>query len=174
MNIALMGYRGSGKTTFGQYLAKTLGWEFVDTDQRICALAGESIAAIFAQHGEAGFRQAESDVVKSLEGHTRTVIALGGGAVLRRENVASLKQHAHLVWLDAPAEVLYTRIQADPTSQANRPNLTTQGGLEEVRRLLQQRNGIYAACADLRVDTTQPDAAGLLAAVYGRWPELQR
>jgi shikimate kinase len=154
MNIILIGYRGSGKSSVGKLLALRLGWAFVDTDQQIIRRAGKSIAEIFAHAGEAGFRQLESAVVAEAAGTDHTIIAAGGGVVLRAENVAHLKQHGRLVWLQAAPEVLWRRIQADLKTAASRPNLTAAGGLEEIRRLLNLRAPLYAAAADFTVDAS--------------------
>lgn len=154
MNIILIGYRGSGKSSVGKLLALRLGWAFVDTDEQIVRRAGKSIAEIFAHAGEAGFRELESAVVAEAAGTDHTIIAAGGGVVLRAENVARLKQHGRLVWLQAAPEVLWRRIQADLKTAASRPNLTAAGGLEEIRRLLNLRAPLYAAAADFTVDAS--------------------
>ena len=159
MNIVLIGYRGSGKSSIGNLLAARLGMAFVDTDERIVQRAGKSIGAIFADVGENGFRDLESAVVQQLAATGNTVIATGGGVVLRPENMSWLKEHGKVVWLKAPAEVLWQRIAADPGSSHARPNLTAVGGLEEIRRLLEVRNPLYAAAADITLDVSVLNAS---------------
>ncbi len=154
MNIVLIGYRGSGKSSIGKLLAARLGMAFVDTDERIVQQAGKNIGAIFADVGEKGFRDLESAVVQDVAVLDDTVIATGGGVVLRPENMSRLKEHGKVVWLNAPAEVLWQRIAADPGSSHARPNLTPSGGLEEIRRLLEVRNPLYAAAADITLDVS--------------------
>ena len=152
MNIALIGYRGSGKSAVGKLLAARLGMAFCDTDELIVAQAGKTIREIFAAGGEPAFRALERDAVAQAAAQDNTVIAAGGGVVLDPANVAALKRNAKIVWLSAPAEVLYQRITADITSQHTRPNLTASGGLEEVKRLLALRTPLYQSTADITVD----------------------
>ncbi|HVX83392.1 MAG TPA: shikimate kinase [Phycisphaerae bacterium] len=155
MNIVLIGYRGSGKTTIGRALARRLGWGFVDTDVEIVGRAGMTIREIFEREGEAGFRDRESAVVRDVAARggrgaaeAGLVVAAGGGAVLRVENVAALKATGKVVWLKAPVEVLHERISADAATAAMRPNLTAAGGLEEIRALLAVREEAYRGAAD--------------------------
>jgi shikimate kinase len=91
MNIALIGYRGTGKTTVAQQLALRLGWDWVDADVELELRAGKSIAAIFADDGEPAFRDVETIVLSDVIRRDRTVLALGGGVVLRPENRALLR-----------------------------------------------------------------------------------
>jgi shikimate kinase len=158
MFIALIGYRGSGKTAVAQLTALRLGWEWVDADVEIELQAAKSIAAIFADAGEATFRHLEAAMLGELVKRDRCVVALGGGVVLREENRRLLQEAAksgrsRIVWLKASPEALWQRIQADPTTAARRPNLTAAGGVKEVRRLLREREGWYQQCADLSIDT---------------------
>ena len=139
MNITLIGYRGSGKTSIGKLLAQKLWRDFVDTDQLIVDHAGMTIREIFAAEGEAGFRQREAAVVAEVAAKENQIIAAGGGAVLDPANVASLKRSGKIVWLKADPKTLHARIQADAATNANRPNLTAVGGIEEVERLLAAR-----------------------------------
>src|SRR5262245_31375942 len=124
MNLLLIGYRGTGKSTVAHLLAERLGWRSVDSDERIEELAGCSIADIFASQGEGAFRDLESQVVAELAAGDQTVLSLGGGAVLRPENRATLAAAGPMVWLTASPETLWGRIQADPETAARRPNLT--------------------------------------------------
>jgi shikimate kinase len=152
MNIFLIGYRGSGKTTVARALARQIGWEWLDADAELERRAGRSIQQIFAESGEGAFRDWESAVVADLAKLDQHVIALGGGAVMRDQNRQALTGRGKVVWLKASPETLHARIAADPTTEARRPNLTGQGGLAEIRQLLAQREPIYQACADLVLD----------------------
>lgn len=153
MRIVLIGYRGTGKTTVGRLLADALTWPFIDTDPLIEQRAGLDIATIFARHGEPYFRDLESAVIADLDSAGPAVISVGGGAVLRPENVQHLRSGSLVVWLTAPAETLYRRITGDATTTQRRPNLTGLVGLEEVRHLLAVREASYRSAADLAVDT---------------------
>jgi shikimate kinase len=158
MSIVLIGYRGCGKTTIGRRLADRLWWPFVDTDDMVAKAAGKSIADIFEQHGEKRFRDLEADAVKEAAKLQEHVIALGGGAVLRRENVDVLRKAEH-----DPAE-LYKRIQADPNTASRRPRLTPTGGLEEITTLLAEREPMYRAAMTAELDVTNQSASD--AVVY--------
>lgn len=105
-NIVLTGMPGSGKSTVGKILARQMDREFVDTDTEIIRLAKKPIADIFAQKGEAHFRNLESQVIAQLSQRTGLVIATGGGAILREENVRHLRQNGRLYFLDRPVEAI--------------------------------------------------------------------
>lgn len=105
-NIVLTGMPGSGKSTVGKILAREMGREFVDTDTEIIRAAKKPIADIFAQKGEAHFRDLESQVIAQLSQRTGLVIATGGGAILREENVRHLRQNGRLYFLDRPVEAI--------------------------------------------------------------------
>jgi shikimate kinase len=151
--ILLIGYRGTGKSTVARHLAERLGYDFVDADAEIERRAGKSIAAIFAEDGEAAFRDFETRLVAELSGLQRTVVALGGGAVLRETNRNAIRAAGPVVWLTAPVDVIVARLAADPTTARRRPNLTKIGGREEVEALLAERTPIYRQCATLVVNT---------------------
>jgi shikimate kinase len=152
-SIALIGYRGTGKTTVAQALAMRLGWDWVDADDVVELRTGKSIAAIFADEGQDAFRDLEAQVVAELCARSRVVIALGGGAVMREANRMALRQCRDIVWLTASPETIETRLAADPTTAGRRPNLTNAGGRNEIERLLTERTPNYRACATLEVDT---------------------
>ena len=103
-NIVLTGMPGSGKSTVGRILAQEMGREFVDTDTEIIRLAKKPIADIFAQRGENGFRELESQDIQQLSQRTGLVIATGGGAILRAENLRRLRQNGRIYFLDRPLE----------------------------------------------------------------------
>ena len=144
MSVVLIGYRGSGKTTVGRALAERLGWPFVDADAVIVGRAGLTIRQIFDQLGEPAFRAMEATVVGELAERRDHVIALGGGAVLAAVTRQALAAAGHpVVYLRGTPDHLHRRIAADPGTTDARPNLTTAGGIEEVRDLLAVRDEIY-------------------------------
>jgi shikimate kinase len=164
-NVVLIGYRGCGKSYVGREVARRLGWPFVDTDERIEAAAGRCIRDIFAQQGEAHFREMETRIIPQVTATRGQVIAVGGGAVLAASNRAKLRRAGVCVWLTAPATELYRRLEADPRSGTTRPALTTRGGLAEVRHLLAQRRPLYAGLADHVVPTRARSVAEVATAV---------
>jgi shikimate kinase len=152
-SIALIGYRGVGKSAVARPLALRLGWDWIDADVEVELRAGKSIAAIFADEGEAAFRDLESSVVAELCRRERVVLALGGGAVLRDENRAAIARCGATVWLRASVDAILERLATDATTAGRRPNLTKAGGRQEIAELLAVRTPIYRACATLEVDT---------------------
>ena len=165
MRIALIGYRGTGKTSVARLLAARLAHDWVDADVEVELRAGKSIAAIFADAGEGAFRDLECAVVADLCRRDNAVLAMGGGAVLRESNREQLRRCDHVVWLQATAASIDQRISGDPTTAERRPNLTNRGGLPEIERLLAEREPIYRACATLEVDTEGKDPAEIAAAI---------
>ena len=159
--IALIGYRGTGKTVTAQLVALRLGYDWVDADVEVELALGMSITDFFAESGEEHFRDVESQVVVELCKRQRTVLALGGGAVLREENRQRLADCGAVVWLKASSVTIERRIAHDPNSVGRRPNLTNHGGRNEIEALLDQREPIYRSCATLEVDTEDRDPADI-------------
>jgi shikimate kinase len=153
MNIALIGYRGAGKTAVARQLARNLGWDWVDADVEVELAAGRSIAAIFADDGEPAFRDLEAAVLADLIQRDHTILALGGGVVLRPANRTLIRQAGRVVWLTATPETIAARMAADATTASRRPNLTAAGGPAEIRRLCDERSPLYRQCCDLEIDT---------------------
>jgi shikimate dehydrogenase len=151
-NIVLIGMPGAGKTTVGRILAQKTGKDFVDTDEETVKQAGMPIPAIFKEAGEAGFRDLETAVVRGFSGRSGLVIAIGGGTVLREENVRLLKHYGRLVFLDRPLESL------EPSP--DRPLGDTP---EKLARLYAERRPIYRAAADEIIDASgDPEAVAAL------------
>jgi shikimate kinase len=155
-NIALLGMMGAGKSTVARVLADRLGRRVADTDDEIRRWTGRPIPELFADHGEAGFRDLERQVVEELAKFHDLVISLGGGAVLRDDNVASLLLTGVLIELRADPEVLVARLAGESD---DRPLLGSPEQLEErVRAVHAERADRYADVADLTVDASRtPD-----------------
>jgi shikimate kinase len=151
MNIYLIGMMGCGKTTVGQALAKALNYRFMDTDQLITQVTGQSIPDIFAQSGEAEFRAIESQVLSQLCAYQHLVVATGGGIVLQPMNWSYLR-HGFIVWLDVPVSQLYNRLKGDQT----RPLLQDSDPLATLQNLFNQRKHLYES-ADLRISVDPAD-----------------
>jgi shikimate kinase len=151
--IFLIGYRGTGKTSVARELAGRLGFQWVDADDLVEEMTGKTIATIFSDEGEAGFRQWEARVVSALSRKRRMVVALGGGAVLREDNRRVICGAGPVVWLMASVDTILDRLAADTSSTSRRPNLTTAGGRMEIEEVLAFRTPYYRQCATLVVDT---------------------
>lgn len=144
-NIVLIGMPSSGKTTVGKELAKLTGRELVDTDDEIVRRYGKSIPEIFASEGEAAFREKEAAVVASLGGRTNCIIATGGGAILRDDNLRNLRYNGRLYFLDRPLAHL--------TPTDDRPTAQDRTAIE--RRYRERYPRYLAACDDrIAVNTT--------------------
>jgi len=148
LNIALVGFMGTGKSSVGRLAAEQLRFAFIDTDELIENEVGHSIPEIFAQLGEPAFRKYERDVVNALSTRRDTVIATGGGLVADPANLASLKEHALVVCLWASPETIWERVRA----QSHRPLLQTADPQAKIRELLAQRAPAYRQ-ADVLIDT---------------------
>jgi 3-dehydroquinate synthase len=140
-NIILTGFMGSGKTAVGQVVAERLGRWFVDMDAAIERWAGKPVSAIFAQDGEAAFRQMEAALCRELAGERNLVIATGGGALVSDDNRAALGKSGLLICLDATADVILERLG----EAADRPLLAGSDRRERIEALLAQRATAYAA-----------------------------
>ena len=169
MNLVLIGLRGTGKSTVAELLAQRLGWDWCDADAEIERRAGMTIRQIFESSGEPAFRDWETQVVTDLARRERTVLALGGGAVVRPENRAAISGQGTIVWLTASPETLWARIQADATTAARRPNLSAGGGINEIIATLDARREVYRQCADLEVDTEGKTPEQIADVILERW-----
>jgi shikimate kinase len=138
-NLALAGFMGVGKSTVGRMVCEQLGFEFVDTDERIEREAGRSIREIFADHGEEVFRSMERKLVQSLADREGLVISTGGGLIVDPESLASLQRHALVVCLWASTETIYERVR----HMTHRPLLQTPDPLARIRELLAAREPAY-------------------------------
>lgn len=140
-NIVLIGMPAVGKTTLGKRLSKELGMELIDTDNEIVDREKRAISDIFATDGEKYFRDVESQVVKDCSLKKNVIIATGGGAILRDENVQNLKAFGTLYLLNRPIEDLV------PTD--GRPLANDE---EKIRKLYETRMPIYRKVADVIID----------------------
>jgi shikimate kinase len=153
-NLVLIGGRACGKTSVGKALARALERPFVDLDEVLVAQAGCSIAELVAAAGWPEFRRREKELVAHYAGLSGQVLAPGGGAVLDPENVRNLKEHGLVIWLMADPATLGERLRGDQGSQEFRPSLTGGDPVEEMAKVLAEREPLYRAAAHLVLDTT--------------------
>ncbi len=162
-NLILIGMMGCGKSTVGKLLAQKLGMEFVDTDQRIEEAAGCTVSTIFAQKGEAWFRDWEERISKELAGQKGLVISCGGGLPLRKECMEPLRASGSVVFLDRDGGDIYDNVNMEkrPLGQVSR---------DEFLERWRQRLPIYQSCAGYTVtsrETPQRTAGEVLKALAG-------
>ncbi|MEX0836154.1 MAG: shikimate kinase [Nitriliruptor sp.] len=148
-NLALYGMMGAGKSTVGRAVADRLGRRFADTDTELERWTGRPIPELFLAHGEPGFRDLERQVVEELAGFHDLVLALGGGTVLRDDNVASLLLTGTLVELRTTPEVLLERLRDEADG---RPLLAGEDLETRLRATYADREARYAAVADVTID----------------------
>jgi len=165
VNLILVGYRGSGKSTVGSILAERMARRFVDLDRVVSEKAGRPIRMIFTEEGEEGFRQREREALLGIRKSKNSVVALGGGALLNPENRPLIRRMGKVVWLQAPAVVLWSRIRSDPETIDGRPDLTAAGGLAEIEALLAEREPTYRAVAHHAVNTVSSTPEAVADAV---------
>jgi shikimate kinase len=152
MNIVLIGYRGTGKSSVATVLANRLGWERVSTDAEIVARAKQSIPEIVQAFGWEYFRDLESEICREVGSKDRLIIDTGGGAILRPQNVEALKVNGRLFWLTAEIPTIETRIGGG----TQRPSLTgSKSFIEEIADVLEERRPKYRAAADHVIPTDQ-------------------
>jgi shikimate kinase len=153
--VFLVGFMGAGKSSVGRVLGQRLNWVFEDLDDRIQAREGRTVAEIFRDSGESGFRRAEQralqQVLEELRGGVARIVALGGGAFVQKENAALLNaSRMPTVFLDAPVEQLWQRCCTEASeSGTERPLLRS---LEEFRKLYETRRSEYSK-ASLQIQT---------------------
>lgn len=151
MNIVLIGYRGTGKSTVAALLASALRMPRICLDEEIVRRAGRRIPEIVAARGWEHFRDLESEVVEAFGSKDGWVIDAGGGVILRAENVQNLRRNGTVVWLTAPPAVLTERIKGDTERPALKEGKTF---LEEVEEVLEERVPLYRSAAHLEVDVS--------------------
>jgi len=153
-HVFFIGARACGKTTLGRELARVLDVPFVDTDEVLERQVGMPVSRYVERHGWEGFRQEETQALQSVAALPPQVVACGGGVVLRRVNREMLRR-GWTCYLQVPAEELVRRLGLDP-KESQRPSLTGQGLLEEVRGVLAGREALYLEAADRVLDGTRP------------------
>lgn len=196
--IILIGYRATGKTTLAVKLGKILGWPSLDTDPLIEEVAGEeeisqdviqariskveliekkagkSISQIFAEHGEAYFRELEAQVVAEVLRETAPlVLATGGGVPLRADSRKLLRKSGVVFWLQAFPKTIYARINKDKTSQGRRPALTNLSPIREIEEMLKKRDSAYRSTAHYILDTENLNLDQLCERVLALYKEFE-
>jgi shikimate kinase len=160
--IVLVGMMGAGKTSIGRRLAGALRIPFVDADTEIEKAANLSVPEIFAQYGEAHFREGERRVMARLLANGPAVLATGGGAYMCEETRKACREHGVTVWLKAEVPVLLERVR----KKGNRPLLSGPDPEGALRRLLLDREKTYSL-ADLSIGSRDGPHQALVAEIIG-------
>lgn len=147
--VILVGFMAAGKTSVGRRLAERLGWRFVDLDEWIEQRAGSSVRDIFAERGEAAFRELEVEATRELAALRRLVLAPGGGWIMQPGLLAAVRPGSRTVWLRVSAAEAVRRATS---AGGERPLLAGGDPLASAKRLLAEREPSYRA-AELQVDT---------------------
>ena len=153
MNLFLIGYRCTGKTTIGKSIAIIIDWSFVDSDILVIKECGKSIKDIIDTEGWEAFRRMERSTLKQICTKDRQVVATGGGVVLDADNIKAMKTSGMIIWLGATAETIQKRMLQDKNTGNFRPALTDKGRMEEIENMLLKRNPYYESAGDFSIHT---------------------
>jgi shikimate kinase len=166
--IVLIGMMGAGKSSVGRCLQRRTGLVRFDTDEMLATGFGMPIAQIFETYGEDKFRDAETEVLRKLAPDKPAIIVTGGGIVLRTENVHLLKQLGAVVWLSANEATLFERA----SRRNDRPLLQTENSRAVFSKLFRERESLYSAAADLRIDTSAKTHDEVAETILNKLEEL--
>ena len=162
MNVVLIGYRGTGKSTVAKILGQRLGRKVISTDEEIVKQVGQSISQIVQHSGWDHFRRLESELCQKLKDQSDLVIDTGGGLILNGENVRMLKAGGKLFWLTAEVNTIAGRISGD----TQRPSLSgTKSFIEEIEEILQIRTPFYREAADIILSTDEDTPESIAAKI---------
>ena len=163
MNIAVIGFRGTGKSTISRLLSRRFDKKLISTDEEIEKKARMGIDKYVKKFGWERFREIETEVVEYISDFDECVFDTGGGIVMRNENIKNLKKGSLIVLLTADIKTLTERLK-----KSKRPALTKKDYLEEIKDVLQEREQRYKNAADYTIDTSRlnPEEACDLIAHY--------
>jgi shikimate kinase len=153
MNIFLIGFRCTGKTTVGRIIANKLHMEFIDADDELVKQQKMPISEIVDKHGWAYFRQKESEIIKKIASMNNQLVATGGGVILNNDNVDYMKKSGTIIWLKATPETVKNRILQDEKTEQSRPSLTSKGLIDEIEETIKTRTPLYQAAMEFCIDT---------------------
>ena len=153
MNLYLVGYRCTGKSSVGRLLAEALVWTFVDMDHELISEAGIPIEEIVESRGWKYFREREGKLLQRLSEATKQVISTGGGVVTIPENIAIMRGSGKVVWLHASPDTIAARMEADKSTADQRPPLHGDDSVVEIEEVLAERLPLYDEAMHLQVET---------------------
>ena len=161
-NIFLIGCMGCGKSTMARLLSEKMGAKLIEMDETIEKEAGMSINQIFEIYGEAYFRDLESQLIVRIAEEGNAVVSCGGGAILRPENVAHMKESGKIVYLSATPETIYKRVR----NSTNRPLLNGNMNVEYISSLMEARLPRYLAAADITITVNGKEKQEILDELF--------
>lgn len=167
-SIVLIGMMGAGKSSVGRSLQRQSGLARLDTDEMLVTEFGMSIAQIFEKHGEKKFRDAETELLRKLAPDRPAIIVTGGGIVLRGQNVDLLKGIGTIVWLAADEAILFERA----ARRDHRPLLQKEDPRAIFSKLFREREPLYAAAADIRIDTSRMNHDEVAVTILNKMEEF--
>ena len=161
-HIFLTGFMGTGKSTVARCIHEQYGMEVMEMDEMIAEKEGMSIPDIFSHYGEDYFREAETNLLISLQEKQGCVVSCGGGAILRRQNVEIMKRSGHIVLLTAKPETILARVKDD----RNRPLLQDKKTVAEIREMMDARYDKYVEAADVVIKTDGKSAEAICKEIF--------
>lgn len=159
MNIYLIGYRCTGKTTVGKLLSEMLNWPLSDSDAAVEKEYNTTISEMVEYDGWDKFRERERKMIRELSFLNRSVISTGGGVVLNKSNISNLRKSGVVVWLEASKDTIIKRILNDEKTSSQRPALLNTDLETEVNETLSKRMPLYERTSDFSIDTDKIDLA---------------
>ena len=172
MNLYLVGYRCTGKTSVGRLLSDALNWTFVDMDHELVTEAGIPIEDIVDNRGWKYFRELEAQLLERLSQATKQVISTGGGVVTVPENIAIMRGSGKVVWLHASPAIIAERMEADIDTTRQRPPLHGNDSIAEIEEVFAERLPLYDEAMHLQVETDNLSAEEVTESIL-RWLESQ-
>lgn len=167
VRIAIIGFMGSGKSTVGKALSRKLGFSFIDLDAWIEKEEEKTIKEIFKDSNEDYFRRVETKLLKNVSGRKKVVVATGGGIIERKKNRDLLRDNFYVIYLEAPLEILYTRIKGD----SKRPKLKL--GEKGVRELFRRRLPLYKSVSNTIVSIEGKTPLNIVEQITGNLRDLR-
>ena len=167
-NIFLIGFMGAGKSTIARTLQRELGFPLVEMDERIVQEQGMSINDIFAQYGEAHFREIESQLVVDLGKQEPSIVSCGGGVVVRPENMQNMKKSGRIVLLKASPETIFERVK----NSTDRPLLNGRMNVDYIAELMEKRRALYEEAADITIQTDGKTREQICEEIIGKLRDM--
>lgn len=161
LNISIIGFMATGKTSVGKKLSEKLNLEFIDIDKLIEEKTNMTIAKIFKENGEAYFRQIEKETIEEVMNLKNLVISCGGGVCLDPENIKNIRGKSKVILLEADPETIIKRTENDET----RPLLKDRKEKSEIKKIMEMRKDSYYKAADIIIDTNNKSVSDIVGEI---------